>query len=526
MVILLVLAAGRLLFATKPQAWIELRSPNFIVVTNANEKQARRVAHQFEMVRAVLRDYLGIKGSASDQPVIIIAAKDEDTLKTLLPEYWAKAGSMHPAGVYLRGPEKNYIGLRLDLSMNEAAYDPYEVVYHEYVHHLTRRLISVMPLWLSEGLAEFFGNIRIEGKSAYVGAPSASRLAVLRQTPPLRLSTLFEVDASSPYYHEENKASIFYAESWALTHYLMARDWREKTHRVNDLIALLRQNIPQAEAVRRTIGDPEALEGALNQYIRNFAFVAARLDAPEIDESDFESHPLSDAESLAVRADFMAHDRHYAEAQTMLEESLKLDPKLAEACESMGFLYLQQGKTAEAGKWYSEAVALNPKSYSANFYYATNLLRGKLDNDSAAHAESSLRAALTINPDFAPAYDSLAYLLATALPVGRPDEAYTMVLHAVELEPGNISYRFRAVQVLERLGRADDAVRAATLAVAMARTPQEQAQASAALSSAQKFREYDNVANASILSFSTIKKRWQLLMRVTTHELSTGSNRC
>jgi TonB family protein len=496
-IILIVLAAQRLFSGPKPQTWIELRSPNFTIVTNDNENQARHLAYQFEMVRAVFREFFGISGSSKDQPVIIIAAKDEDTLKTLLPEYWAKKGSAHPAGIYFGSLEKNYIALRLDVSMNQSAYEPYEIVYHEYVHHLTRRLRSVMPLWLVEGLAEFYGNIRIERKNVYVGAPSSSRLMVLRQNPPLPLSTLFDVNATSPYYHEEDKASIFYAESWALTHYLITRDWREKTHRVNDLIDLLGQNVPEAEAVRRTIGDPAALEAALSQYIRNVTFTAMSLDAPKIDESDFGILSISDAESLAVRADFMVRDRHYAEAQQMLEESLKLDPKLAAAYESMGFLCSQQGKTAEAGKWYSEAIALNSQSYSANYYYAANLLTGRLDDDWAAKAESSLRVVLKLNPDFAPAYSTLAYLLAQASPRQNPDEAYILVLRAIELEPGNVQYRVRAVQVLERLERTEDAVRVGKLAVSLAKTPQEHAEASAALSSAQQFLAYHNIANVS-----------------------------
>ncbi|MGA8150221.1 MAG: TonB family protein [Terriglobales bacterium] len=368
-------------------------------------------------------------------------------------------------------------------------------MYHEYVHYLTRRLMSQMPLWLVEGLAKFYGNIRIDGKTAYVGAPSTSNVLLLRQSPLLSLSTLFDVTASSPYYHEENKASIFYAESWALTHYLIAHDWRDKAHRVNDFVTLLGQNVPQAEAARRTIGDPQALQGALNPYIHNFSFSAARLDTPATDESDFQVLPFSEAESLAVRADFMAYDRHYAEAQAMLEEALKLDPKLAAACESMGFLNFQQGKTAEAGKWYSEAVALNSQSYVANFYYAVNLLKGRVDDDSTARAVSSLRAAIKINPNFAPAYNALAYVLAIASPMQNPDEAYLMVIHAVELEPGNVSYRVRAVQVLERLNRAEDAARVANLAVSMARTPQEQAEASTALSGAQQFQAYHNRAD-------------------------------
>jgi Protein of unknown function (DUF1570) len=277
--LLMVVTTKPVFSATKPQTWIELRSPNFIVVTNADEKQASRVAYQFEVVRAVYQEYFGIKGSAKDQPVIIIAAKDEETLKTMLPAYWAKKGSVHPAGVYLGGSDKNYIGLRLDISLNQSAYVPYEPVYHEYIHYLTRRMMSRLPLWMVEGLAEFYGNMRIEGKKQVdVGAPSTSNIMLLRGNQPLPLNTLFEVNAFSPYYQEESKASIFYAESWALTHYLIARDWHDKTHRVNDFIALIGQNVTQAEAARRTIGDPEALEGALTQYIHSFTYTAASLD--------------------------------------------------------------------------------------------------------------------------------------------------------------------------------------------------------------------------------------------------------
>jgi TonB family protein len=491
----IVVAAQRVSLAAKEQTWIELRSPNFVVVTNASEKQARRVAYQFELVRAVFQEFFRISGPSKDQPLIIVAAKDEDTLKTLLPEYWSKKGSMHPAGIYFAGPEKNYVGLRLDVSMNQSAYEPYEPVYHEYVHYLTRRLTSRMPLWLVEGLAEFYGNLRIESKKVYVGAPSTSNLMLLRQKVPMPLSTLFDVNASSPYYHEENKASIFYAESWALTHYLIARDLRENTQKVNDFLAVLGQNVTPADAARRTIGDPASLDGPLSRYIHNFTFVAARMEAPaSVDESGFVAQSISEAESLAVRADFMVHDRHYSEAQAMLEESLKLDPKLAAACESMGFLYFQQGKTAEAGKWYSEAIALNAQSYFANYFYALNLLKGKPGDDWAAKAETSLRTALKINPDFAAAYNALAYLLALATPIQKPEEAYTMALHAAQLEPGNVHYRITGVQVLERLGRGEDAIRVAHLAVSMSKTSQEEAEASAALSSAQQFQAYQNRA--------------------------------
>jgi tetratricopeptide (TPR) repeat protein len=483
------MAAGSASLARNPETWLEVRSPNFIVVTNAKEKQGRRVAYQFEMIRAVFRRFFNMRGSAHDPPVIILATRDEEALKTLVPEYWAKKGSMHPAGVYLGAAEKNYVALRLDVSLDQQAHEPYEPIYHEYVHYLTRRMASQLPLWLVEGLAEFYGNTRIQSKKAIVGAPSNWNLRILHERPPLPLSTLFAVDASSPYYHEENKTSIFYAESWALTHYLITRDWGAGTQHFQDFIRLLGEGVGPELAAQRTIGDLASLDAQLSHYITRFLFTAARLDAPPgMDEKNFQARPLSPAESLAVRGDFLGRDRHYPEAREMLEEALQLDPKLAAAHETMGFLYAEEGNREEATKWYSQAVALNSQSYLANYYYAVSLFKGKLDDGSAAKAEASLRAAIKSSPDFAPAYASLGWLLASRHE--NPEEAYRTALTAVSLEPGSVHYRLNSAQVLMMIGRVDAAVMEAQRAASMAKTPEERAQAQTVLLNAQEYQEF------------------------------------
>ena len=76
--------------ADKPEAWIEVRSPHFRVVSNGNEKQARRVAGQFERFREVLRNTLTKGRLDPATPLLIFAVKDEKSLKTLLPEFWEK----------------------------------------------------------------------------------------------------------------------------------------------------------------------------------------------------------------------------------------------------------------------------------------------------------------------------------------------------------------------------------------------------------------------------------------------------
>jgi hypothetical protein len=54
---LVTLLAVSILFPFQPsgakQEWVEVRSPNFIVVSNAGEKEARKTAVHFEQIRAV-----------------------------------------------------------------------------------------------------------------------------------------------------------------------------------------------------------------------------------------------------------------------------------------------------------------------------------------------------------------------------------------------------------------------------------------------------------------------------------------
>jgi len=487
--------------AGKPAAWIRLRSPNFIVVTDGSEKQARKVAYQFEMIRAVLREFFNSRSSAPDPPVIIIGAKDEASLKPLLPEAYLAKGATHLAGFYVGGPEKNYVALRLDAGLEHESYNAFEPIYHEYVHYFLRRSISRLPLWLTEGLAEFYGNTRLEGKFAMVGAPSDSNLTVLRQTLLLPVDTLYAVNASSPYYHEDNKASIFYAESWALTHYLMVRDWREQTSRLQQFVNLLGQNLTPEDAAKRTIGDTHTLDGALREYLSRFSFTAARLPAPpSVNEASFVPEPISEAESLAVRADFLVHNRRFADAQRMLQQALEENPKLASAYESMGLLYAEQNKVSEANKWYSQSVALNSQSYLAHFYYATNLFKAGMDEATAAQAEGSLRKAIQINAEFAPAYEALAFLLASRH--RELEDARVMALHAVSLEPGNLHYRLRMVQIWEELDNPDNAVRVAEIAVSMANSPAEVIETESALNNARQFQQYKQQSQEAMGGFN------------------------
>ncbi len=198
---------------------------------------------------------------------------------------------------------------------------------------------------------------------------------------------------------------------------------------------------------------------------------------------------MSNATSLATRADVMAHDRNYAQARPMLEEALRLEPNYVFACESMSFVSIEERKFAEAVNWSAQALAATPQSYRANYYHAEVLLaQGATDERQLYEAAGNLRAAIKMNPSFSQAHDQLAFVLSQRGPTQNLNEAYMSSLRAVEYDLGNVYYRVRSVDVLEAMGRDDDAVRAANNAVALAKTSQDKDLAGACLAGAKQYK--------------------------------------
>src|SRR5206468_7375281 len=138
--------------------------------------------------------------------------------RTLLPETW-KRKALKPGGFFAAGQEKSFTVVRLDVvrrqAESKAAGDGYQVVYHEYTHSLLNANFRWLPLWLNEGLAEFFGNTEFENNKIYLGAPNI-RAQYTRGLPLLPLEKLIGATLTSPEYQDQDKVQLFYSESWGL----------------------------------------------------------------------------------------------------------------------------------------------------------------------------------------------------------------------------------------------------------------------------------------------------------------------
>ena len=467
----------------KSESWIQVSSPHFVVVTNANEKQGRRVADQFERMRSVFHAAFPKAQVDPGTPIIVLAIKDEKDFNALEPQEYLAKGSLKLGGLFLRTADKNYVLMRLDAQGDH----PYAVVYHEYTHLLMSK-VEFMPLWMNEGLAEFYQNTDIQQKDALLGEPSAEDILWLRQNRLLPLATLFTVDHSSPYYHEENKGSIFYAEAWALTHYLEMDDFAHKTHRMSDYLALVSQQVDPVTAATKAFGDLKHLQDELENYIhQTYGFHYLKMaTTTEVDDSAFKIEPLSGAQSDAVRADFLAYNNRAADADALLNHVLQEDPNNLSAHETRGFLEFKQGHLQEAKKWYAQAVQLDSKSYLAHYYFAAIAMNSG-DATDQEKVESSLRAAIQLNPQFGPAFDRLAISL--AMRRKSLDEARMMELNAVSLEPENMEYRINMANIYLAMEQGKNAVNVLLYAAKLAKTPRDVQMVNNALNRAKEYAD-------------------------------------
>jgi tetratricopeptide (TPR) repeat protein len=346
-----------------------------------------------------------------------------------------------------------------------------------------------LPVWLSEGLAEFYGNTHIGDSEVGIGQADPDLIAELKEGGLLPLDVLFKVDHNSPYYNEQNKISVFYAESWALTHYLMVGDKAAHRPMLQAYLHALALGESQEKAAAESFGDLKKLQTDVYLYIQRGAFYYLKSPPPpEIATGDLHVRELSEAEMDAYRGGFAAVRGQTKAAKPMLEEAVKLDPKLALGYQYLGFAEYEDHQRAEALADFTRAIDLDPKNALTRFLraYLASTERGAVASD--AQMEEDLRTAIAVSPEFAPPYGVLAVYLSNR--GENLAEALQLAQKAQSLEPGNTIYQIDLAQVLARMNRFDDALKIAIHARANATNPMERAHAGQFLAFLQQVRNF------------------------------------
>ena len=438
--------------AEKP--WVEVRSEHFRVVCNGSEKQARHVAQGFEIIHNVFAQSLSRLRTDSGAEVTILGARDEQTMKTLLPAFWAAKGHGKPAGVFIKGWEKDYAVVRMDVES-----DSYEVIYHEYIHKLLELNFARLPVWLNEGLAEFYGTTAVRGGRTILGAPSA-RLYLLRRGTPYPLSKFLTAGRNSAYYNSEDKVAMYYAEAWGLTHFLTFGKDMGNGVRMNDFLRKLQLGVEEQTAFREAFGDPEVIKKEFETYINRLAFSGFIVQTPaKIKEDNLPTRELSAAEADAVLGSFYSYTGNQEVAKNKLDAALSENPKLWQAHENLAFLEFREGREQDAKGEFDQALALNPQAYLSLYYRSELAARHNTDAESLGNLNTAMVEVERLNPRFAPAYVAQSRIYAQQ---GKFNEALAAANKAAELEPDRAGYITNVARILiagKYFGKASEVAR-------------------------------------------------------------------
>jgi tetratricopeptide (TPR) repeat protein len=386
-------------------AWTKVHSKNFTLVGNTSEGDMRKIAFKLEQFRQTLTMILPRASISTPLPTTVVLFKSDESFRLFKPRYQGKIRE-NVGGYFLPGPHGNYIVLALD----KEAVNPYEVIFHEYEHFVLHNSLVSLPLWLDEGLAEFYSTFETDGElKVSLGIPVARHIYQLRNQVILPFRTLLSVDRKSPYYNETSKAGMFYAESWALVHYLMNGNDQKRQSQLVRFINLLSSGLSPEETFRKAFDtDLNGIQSELDNYVRRFAFPVLSITFKQQinTEKDMTSEKLSEAESQFYQGDLLFRLGQLPDANVFLQKSVELDPKLSEGWVSLGVLRLVEKQEAEAEKLFKSAIETDSNNYRAHYYYAGMLASNAKYDDAITH----YKQAISLKSDMASLYRDLGFV--------------------------------------------------------------------------------------------------------------------
>lgn len=458
-------AAPAAALPSKKDAWIRVNTAHFTIYSNGSEGKAKDIGLEFERLRAVLARLKPDLKVNSPMPTTIFVFRNESTFEPYEPLYQGKP--MRVAGFYQPSHDGNFMTVLAGWNVDARAR-----VYHEFLHEFLDTNLPPQPLWFEEGMADFYSTFRATDDEAEIGRPVEDHVRWLREKTLLPLDQLFAVDHSSPEYNEESRRGVFYAESWALVHYLMVGD-PKRAEQLARFLILLQSGKPQREAFQEAFGgaDSSKMLGELTRYARGNRFLFMRVPMKDLKvSSEMTTAPVSYEQALVALGNMLAHSQEeqmpFAEAH--LQAALGTKSVEGDALASLAYLRMRQENNAEALDLLRHAVAANTRDFQAYNRYGVLLLRSLSGEAIPASglegerrktlddARAAFRKSIELNPSFAEAHAGLGetYLWETT---GNAADGIPEMELAVKQLPSREDLRIQLVRLYQRQGEEERA---------------------------------------------------------------------
>lgn len=418
------------------QEWTSVRSPHFVVSTDAGEKRCREVAVRFEQMRLVFEKLLSNDKLTSPVPLQILAFRNSKGFSQIAP---LRNGKPDPGivGVFQTGGDMNFIAL--DVS-TEAGFP---VVFHEYAHSVLHANFRRLPLWFDEGVAMYYETAKTVQGHAQIGGTPKYLDTFLYHRALMPVVELFGVTNDAKIYGENSeRRQLFYDQSWVVVHYLFDKQKMADFGKYMELTANQHKPIPEAiEAAFHMT--PKKFDDEIASYLNlSLRQVFVIDESMSIDESSFVIQPLDPADAEALIANMHWHSTdHHEKGLEEYKEVLSKNLNQVDANLGLGYAALLSKNYDEAETYLRKAASVDKKNARCQFLLGIlQLRRSSTDEnkqDLLVDAWNHLKAATTISPELAEAHSELAYALSK---LGDKDGAIKEATTAARLNQGNERY--------------------------------------------------------------------------------------
>jgi tetratricopeptide (TPR) repeat protein len=481
---LAVLVAGLYLLvpstAWAADQWIEVKSANFAVISNASDRATRRLVWQLEQMRSAMTVLWPWAKPDLLKPLNVMVVKDENSMRALAPEYWERRGATHPACLWVTGPDQHYLVVRTDVEIEgQGNHNPYISAYFAYIGLiLDQSLDRDLPFWFRRGFTGVLSNTIVREDKIMVGPPIPWHLEILRTRTRLKLADLLRVKRSSQELTQDTFIESYDAQTWALVHYLMFGDQGKRAPALDAFITMVSKGKDQAEAFSEAFGSIEAVEGSFLRYIQQQLFVYKQVNVDAgVERERFPVRKVSEVEATTARALFHAAMRRPVESRAAIAEARKLEPNVANAYVAEGLLFDGERKVDEARAAFLKAAELGTTNAYVYYRLAMMAWQPTPSPQTLDELEAFLSKAVNNNPRYASAYAWLGQIRAS-----RGNEAgMGFIRRAIVLEPREPQHRLRAAQVLLMQGKAAEARADVQAALALAEDDDDRREAQALL---------------------------------------------
>ncbi|MCX6953768.1 MAG: hypothetical protein NTV51_16575, partial [Verrucomicrobia bacterium] len=240
----------------------------------------------------------------------------------------------------------------------------------------------------------------------------------MSQSALMSIERLLAVNRRSPEYNETSRASVFYAQSWLLTHFLLCGKDRSNAERLEKYLARTENDTANATAAFTEIfgKTPGEMELALRGYLGGGLFYQRRMTLQPIDESKITFRPATPVESEATLLSLRWRLRRSPEDVPPLHTLAAREPTAPEPQEALAAIASAQGERESAlDHW---RLAADHQSTNAYVYLqlARHRLRefhasefdARLAPEEAAQVQGWLDRALALRPNYPEAIAALA----------------------------------------------------------------------------------------------------------------------